>query len=686
MGWNGLERSRLDYLLTDLLPVELSELFSFRPLYEYMLKKENAATLDILRDELKMQKAKGYELFDNSWASTPLTYNIMKGANSTRKMSVLQPISAINVWLFVEAYQNNFLSYLENNSCFSIRYHKKNTELYYKTKTKSITNYFQKQSRRVGKGVIEQSGEFYNIHPFKLINTFPDSQIWRMCNFEYKHYGKIDYKSCFESIYTHSYKWIIERNVIDSKNAHNSHLFIAIDRVLQNINGKSSNGLPVGPEFSRMMAEILLQQIDVDVKKALANRNYQKGRDYAIFRYVDDVHIFADSSEIIETIILLYRECGERYLLRLNDLKQVRGVTPWLKKEWMERTQLVAERIDGFFYNPKSKQFKELHEDERHLVRTDHIKVDRIKDEITTLVKTYPEDKGTIASYLLSTMLNNVSNIKDGYSLFGKGSQKKSALFLELALFMYAFYPSFAQTRKIISLVVYMNDEVDYKNNETAKRGLSELLNRYSFIFSKGNIFDLLDWFPFMREYGIAFSAKTETTLLKSVNESGNALAWANILLYSKYNATFFNEVRILINSLIENHLSNMIDKDIKLYKEMWFVLIFHNCSYIDTVLHDRMAGMIQDLKNQAAEKLRKLSIITSLSSTELRSKHLAVTTELICNFMQRQTSSGRKNEDSFFNWNKGISIGDQITYRTYQRTIFRRLSKKRSNLYASIE
>ena len=29
MGWKGLERNKLDFLLTDTLPVEISELFSF---------------------------------------------------------------------------------------------------------------------------------------------------------------------------------------------------------------------------------------------------------------------------------------------------------------------------------------------------------------------------------------------------------------------------------------------------------------------------------------------------------------------------------------------------------------------------------------------------------------------------------------------------------------------------------
>lgn len=73
---------------------------------------------------------------------------------------------------------------------------------------------------------------------------------------------EIKYKACFDSIYTHAFTWIIERNVVDAKDAVNSHLLVTIDRILQNINGRSSNGIVVGPEFSRMMAEVLLQHID----------------------------------------------------------------------------------------------------------------------------------------------------------------------------------------------------------------------------------------------------------------------------------------------------------------------------------------------------------------------------------------------------------------------------------------
>lgn len=110
-----------------------------------------------------------------------------------------------------------------------------------------------------------------------------------MCNFKYKYYAKLDYKACFDSIYTHAFTWIIERNVVDAKDAVNSHLLVTIDRILQNINGRSSNGIVVGPEFSRMMAEVLLQHIDNVISVSLSKENIIYNVDYVAFRYVDDI-------------------------------------------------------------------------------------------------------------------------------------------------------------------------------------------------------------------------------------------------------------------------------------------------------------------------------------------------------------------------------------------------------------
>lgn len=103
MGWSGLERNKLDYILTDLLPVEISELFSFSQLYAFLLKKENQKILDALIQEIKQNKAQSSSrMFEHGWSTKPLKYKILKGTDTMREMSVIQPFSALNLFLFIE--------------------------------------------------------------------------------------------------------------------------------------------------------------------------------------------------------------------------------------------------------------------------------------------------------------------------------------------------------------------------------------------------------------------------------------------------------------------------------------------------------------------------------------------------------------------------------------------------------
>ncbi|WP_461257079.1 hypothetical protein, partial [Treponema sp. R80B11-R83G3] len=202
MGWKGLERNKLDYILTDLLPVELSELFSFRSFYDFLLQKEQHKVLLYLTEKYRKIAAQGEKiLFKKGWATMPLKYNILKGTTSTREMSVVQPLSALNIFLFMECYQKDILNFFEVKHCFSIRYHKKNTALYYKSKLNKATQYFQLQSKRTGRNTVQQTGNYFRISPFESINSFADSRIWRICNFKFRYYATMDYKSCFDSIY-----------------------------------------------------------------------------------------------------------------------------------------------------------------------------------------------------------------------------------------------------------------------------------------------------------------------------------------------------------------------------------------------------------------------------------------------------------------------------------------------------
>ena len=674
MGWSGLERNKLDYILTDLLPVEISELFSFSQLYAFLLAKDRQKTLETLIHEIQQVKAKSCSLmFKEGWSTKPLKYRILKGNDTMREMSVIQPFSALNLYIFIECYQKEILSYFEKHHEFSIRYHKKNTDLYYKSKSGKVTQYFQDQSSRVGRGVIQQAANYFRIAPFESINSFADSRIWRMCNFKYKYYAKLDYKACFDSIYTHAFTWIIERNVVDAKAANNSHLFVTIDRILQNINGRSSNGIVVGPEFSRMMAEILLQHIDSEMCLSLEKDGICYNVDYVAFRYVDDIFLFANQSQILDQILAKYKTIAERYLLRLNELKLVKGTTPCLPKEWLGKTRQLSDIIGNFFFQGKKVDYEKLPEEERFLVKTDYISVDRIKDEIAVLVKQHSDDARTIVSFLLSTLLNNISKKKNGYSLFGKQQLGKALLLLDMALYIYAFYPSFDQTRKIISIIAYMNSEVDFKTDEKAHEKMGRVINRYAFVFQSGNIFDLCDWFPFFHEYNIVLDAKTERALIHTAEECNDPIIWANLLLYSQYYPPFFDELQRKVETVVKKQICKISDKEPMMQVEFWYVLIFHNCPYISLTLRQKMSNLIQEIKKSA----------TSKSSSPFPS---AIVTQLICEFLEQRSPSGNKPEESLFNW-KGIkNFSDQITYRTYQRTVFKRYRKNTYGLYASLD
>lgn len=674
MGWNGIERNRMDFILTDLLPVELSELFSFASFYLFLLGKEQQKIISQSIEKLKAIKAKGdCCMFQNSWSTKPLKYNILKGTDTMREMSIVQPLSALNLFLFMECYQKDILNFFNDTHCFSIRYHRKSTDLYYKSKEKKVTHYFQRQSSQLGKSVIQQTGSYFKISPFESINAFTGSRIWRICNFKYKYYAKIDYKSCFDSVYTHAYSWIIERNVVDAKDAKNSHLLMTIDRILQNINGRSSNGILVGPEFSRMIAEVLLQQIDREILLELSNGGILQGKDYSAFRYVDDIFIFAHERESLDTIIEKFRLVGERYLLRLNDLKLTKGETPCLPKEWIEKTRNLSDIIGNFFYQGKKADYDKLPEDEHFLVKRDFVSVDRIKDEIATLMKKHLDDKRTIVSFLLSTLLNNIGKKKDGYILFGKQGFGRSLLLLDMALFIYAFYPSFDQTRKLISIISYMDDEIHFKNDDNMHSKLCKTMQRYVFVFQTANLFDICDWFPFFVEYNIFLDTKTEEILISKAIMLNDPIIWANLLLYSKYYNSFFDEMKVRIETIIEKQISKISDKEPLLQTEIWYVLVFHNCPYISVTLRKTMSNLINKISLSASQKLEKEHHISLIA------------TKLVSDFLQVQSSGGNKPEVSLFNWKGESNFSEQITYRTYQRTIFKRYRKNKYGLYASI-
>ena len=661
---NNIERNKLDYILTDIMPVEVSELFSYSKFYEYLLSKQS--TLDDIVSQMHAMKAENSETpFSGgkwgNWATSPLKFNILKGTDSIRELNLVQPLSAMNIYFFVECYQKELLDILSNNACFSLRYHRKNSDLFYRRKSKKIVDYFEKISQKVDRAILQQTGAYFKIHKFNSVSSFTNSRLWQQCNFKYRNFAKIDYKSCFDSIYTHAYKWCIEKDTVDSKEASNANLHIVIDRVLQNINGRSSNGLIVGPEFSRMIAEVLLQEIDVEVKHNLAAQGLNAGADYRVFRYVDDIYIFSHTQAHTDLIIKTIERAAQKYLLKFNEFKYLKAYTPVVLSSWLGKARALSDRISALFYRKQ-----ELHDmaEKKPLLKSGYISVDRIKDDFIYLVNEFPKEQRYIVSFMLSTLLNNISNKKDGYALFEPDKCARAFVLLDLAMYIYSFCPCFEHTKKLISMIVYMDDELQFSKDELNHKKLINLIRRYSFVFEKGNMNDLCNWFLFFHDYSIPLLRSTETIFEKKLREEDNPILWANYLIYSRYHSDYHQEILTWVEEVLQYKVNQIGSKDPLLQKEFWYVITFINCPYISSSVKTALENIVRPMATAAetnlANKIKKI----------------------IAEFLLQNKSN------LFFCWGYyHFNTSKQLTFRTYQRTLFKQYKNKRSiELYGSLD
>lgn len=673
MDLNNIERNQLDYILTDVLPTELSGQFTYRYFYEYLNTRNS--DLFAIAESIKKTKYENKKVFTDSkgWASMPLIYTIMKQLDTERSISLLQPLGAIQLYMFISAYQKELLTLLQKNAVFSIRYHRKNNDLYYKSKNKSVIKYFDDLSDNTGKEIIEQTGMYFDIGPYKSITAFTSSEDWLVLNSKYKSFIRADYKACFDSIYTHTFKWIIGKDVNDTKHFKNGSIYTTIDTVLMNINAKTSNGIVVGPEFSRMVAELLLQAIDRDVFSMLLNRDIIADKNYNIFRYVDDIFIFAESDDLADEILALYSQAARKYLLRLNEEKLFSSKVPFILEPWLNETNLFTNRTSSllFYTKDEQKSYVSSHSEYildsidtaimPHLIKSSRL-VNRKKSIMTQfneLICRYESKRQTIVAYFLGMLLNKVGRNKDSVMLFKDNVSETTVFsFLELAFYAYSFFPNFNNTQRLLSIIGYIKDEFDiYRNRER----LQKLLEKYAFVFEKSNLNDIINLILFCHQAKIEIPYRQEKMIVEKLAEKDDPILWASYLLYTQYSEEYYNEIKNRIGRILDERIDAIVKKDsICLYREFWWILIFNKSPHLTAAQQSRIDAIIPSI---------------STGATSIPGKKVV---DLFVEFLE-------KSENQFFEWE--IDKSDflrNITFKTRQRSIFKNYQEDLQSLYWS--
>lgn len=299
-------------LLTEVLPYELPLMYDNEGFYNNMqdesLRKIFVETFNgILKD----------------W-TIPFDYSIRKyGGDKSRKLSLIHPYTQLECVDFYEKHDCYMLS-LCCNSPFSIRYITERAKCVFKEENDD-TNPQNQQNRIeiIDDGLERYYRSYFIYKQYDMMYKFFTSGDYLRLEQKYDNLLKMDIASCFYHIYTHTIAWAIKGKEQAKELVNKSTFENDFDSLMQHTNYNETNGIVVGPEISRIFAEIILQRIDVNVVNRLKKSpyNFRLGRDYEVRRYVDDHYIYANKEEDLHKILEVYKDELQFYKLYVNDSK-----------------------------------------------------------------------------------------------------------------------------------------------------------------------------------------------------------------------------------------------------------------------------------------------------------------------------------------------------------------------------
>lgn len=126
---------------------------------------------------------------------------------------------------------------------------------------------------------------------------------------------KADISRFYHSIYTHSIPWAIHTKPVakDKENRGDDFWGNRLDRLFRNLADQQTVGIPIGPDSSQIVAELILCRIDDALK--------QKFPDLKGFRYIDDYEFAVESKSRGEEVLCELQNLLNDYELELNPLK-----------------------------------------------------------------------------------------------------------------------------------------------------------------------------------------------------------------------------------------------------------------------------------------------------------------------------------------------------------------------------
>ncbi|MAY33590.1 MAG: hypothetical protein CMM86_13395 [Rhodovulum sp.] len=495
-------------LLSDVLPYEIPVSFSNRHLYSFILRHriqkigdaeiiwlKGSAALDRLvqlmfclpdnphrlsdvkrwvgEQELDFRK---YQL-DNRGISqanqhpkpkdflTPFCYKINHKETEFRELCVPHPRSQLLVSEFYDRCKEAIL-YYTSLSPFSIRAPSKVAKFtFHNDKLHKERLSVEPSKIEVVDSEYESLRSFFVYREYSNIYKFYESYRYHRCEKKYNKLIKLDISKCFDSIYTHSIGWATigkdaQKEALGESNGSFPDRF---DRLMQRMNMGETNGIIIGPEFSRIFAEIILQAIDREVEHTLRNNGSRLEHqvDYEVFRYVDDYFVFYNCDEDKTRIVDELQHALRRYKLSLNSAKAVVYEKPIITEITMAKQQIaqLLEKRINFNLDEILDEDGEVQETKGSV----YINSNALITSFKTIIKTCGVEYKDMLNYTLSIIERKSRSLVDDYMKVSSENRSPKQMvnaitnLVEFIFFIYAVSPRVNTTIRLCRILEVFN-------------------------------------------------------------------------------------------------------------------------------------------------------------------------------------------------------------------------------------
>ncbi|HEJ9148847.1 TPA: RNA-directed DNA polymerase [Serratia marcescens] len=315
-------------LITEVLPYEVPILLTNEGFYARPEKNKDADT-GLLKLILKPNKE-----------THPFIYKIVRSTSSYRTLHLIHPSSQQDFVDFYKSY-SDLICGLTARSEFSLRAPAEIATWYYESGKSIRDNSIKDEGAESN---IDESmpvqfkyaSSFFLYKKYSFLYKFYDSYEFHRLEKKFKKLLKFDISKCFDNISTKRLGEAVKDEYYHKENSGRKNFENNFSTLMESANFGRNDGLVIGPEFSRIFAEIILQDIDNHVLK----KNKDLRNLYEVRRYVDDYFLFYNDDNIGELILNEFQDSLERVKLYLNESKISRHKAPFLTGTTMAKKDI----------------------------------------------------------------------------------------------------------------------------------------------------------------------------------------------------------------------------------------------------------------------------------------------------------------------------------------------------------